>query len=197
MMMAQYVFRKYLEPGEKVMAAFHRHPFVILQDLLRILIIGFVIPLFLYYLFPDFILFIGVWLFISVIRVIKVILIWYHDALLLTDVSLLDVNWNGLFDRTSARLEYPMIEGVTLEIRKFRRVLFNYGDITVQGAGGGTNIALIDAMDPKKIERMIMMHQENFVTSQGLKDSESLKNLLTSMVRQHAAQVEESEKVNK
>jgi hypothetical protein len=173
MFLAQYVFRQYLEPGEKILAAFHRHPFV-----------------------PDFILFIGVWLFISVIRLIKIGLIWYHDALLITDVSLLDVCWNGIFDRTSARLEYPMIEGVTLEIRKFRRVLFNYGDITVQGAGGGTNIALRDVMNPKRVERMIMMHQEKFVTDQGLKDSESLKTLLTSMIRQHAAQVEEAEEVN-
>ena len=104
--MAQYVFGQYLEPGEKILAAIHRHPFVILQDILRVLIIGFVIPLFLYYLFPDFILFIGVWLFISVIRLMKIFMIWYHDALLITDVSLLDVYWNGLFDRTSSRLEY-------------------------------------------------------------------------------------------
>lgn len=184
MLIADILFAPYLEPGEKVLHVFHRHPFVMLGDMLRIAFFGFAIPLFLYALFPEFVLFFALWMGISLIRVVYVLFNWYHDAFLVTNVSLLHVEWNGFFDRVSSRLEYQNIEGTSSEIRGFRRTLFNYGQLTIQGA----NISLVlkDAINPKKSEKQIMMYQEKFVTDQNLKDSGTLKNLLTSMLRHHA-----------
>ena len=198
MIIAQRIFKPYLEPEEKILALCHRHPIVILSEVFRIVTLGFAVPIFLYYLFPNFIFFFGIWLIVSFFRLFVKIAVWYHDVLLITDVSLMDVYWNGLFDQTSARMEYPMIEGVTVEIKGVLKVIFNYGDVTVQGVGGGNYISLKDAMGPRNAEKLIMSHQERFVTDQTFNDAESLKGLLTSLVRQHAkAEKEEAEQINK
>lgn len=186
MLIAQSLFKSYLEPGEKIEAIFHRHPFVMIPDFLRIGFFGFVLPGFLYVLFPQFVLFLILWLVIGMIRVIYVVMGWYYDALMITDVSLLDVLWNGFFDRSSSRLEYNMIEGITYNFKGVIQTIFNYGLVTIQRAGGGTEIYLKEAMNPKKIERKVMAYQEGFVTHQSLKDADSLKGLLTTLVRHHA-----------
>ncbi len=187
MYLAEKFFSGYLDPGEKILAVCHRHPVVFLPDFLRILFFGYIIPLFLFYLFPDYLIFFGLWMVISSYRMLRVVTVWYHDSLLLTDISVIDVVWLGFFKRTTSRLEYSMIEGVTLEVLGFHKVVLNYGDVKVQGAGGGTYINLRDAINPRKVEKLVMKYQEKFVTDQTFKDSESLKSLLTSLVRQHIA----------
>ncbi len=196
MVVANKVFRSYLDPGEKILNVCHRHPIIMLSDLARVLFFGLIVPAFLYYLFPSYWMFFLIWIGISMLRLFRVFLIWYHDVLLITDLSLMDVNWNGVFSRTSSRLEYNMIEGVTIEVRGIWKVIFNYGDVKVQGAGGGAYINLRDAINPKKVEKRIMHHQEQFVSDQTMKDSESLKSLLTSLIRQHI-QTEEMDNINR
>jgi hypothetical protein len=180
------LFKAYLEPEENILDIFHRHPFVIFPDLLRIALFGFIIPVFLYYLFPEFALIFVIWMLISLVRFVYVIVGWYYDTILVTNVSLLSVKWNGFFDRTSTRLEYAMIEGITCENRGVIQTIFNYGLVGITRAGAGTTLSLPEAINPKKVERKIMAYQEHFVTDQSMKDSDTLKSLLTTMIRQHA-----------
>lgn len=184
MVIASFLFKPYLEADEKISKVFHRHPFVMFVDLMRLFFFGFIVPFFLYYLFPSLVLFFAIWMVISCVRILYIIFNWYHDALLITNVSLLHVEWNGFFDRTSARLEYQMIEGTAAEIRGFLRTIFNYGNVSVQG--GGTPLQLKDAMNPKRVEKQIMMFQEKFVNNQTIRNSNTLKSLLTTMIQQHA-----------
>lgn len=185
MFLAEFLFKPYLEPEEKILRAFHRHPFAMLPDLLRIMFFGVVAPVFLDYLFPDFMLFFILWILISFVRLIYVFFNWYHDALLVTAVSLLSVQWNGFFDRMSSRLEYHQIDGTSSEIRGFRRTLFNYGNVTIQH-GSGAPVVLRDAMNPKKVEKTILMYQDKFVSDQNMKDAGTLKTLLATMLKRHA-----------
>ncbi len=182
----QILFKQYLEPGEEVLDICHRHVFIITENLLRSLFFGFLIPLFIWYLFPGSTIFVVPWLFISFIKLIYTVLIWYYDALLITNVSLNKTLWNGFFARSSTRLEYPMIEGLTYHIMGFRRTVFNYGLVTIERAGGAASIQFPDAMNPQKVERLVLHYQEKFVSDQNLKDSKSLQNLLVTMLRHHS-----------
>lgn len=184
-LIAQQLFKPHLDPGEKVLDVCHRHPFVILTEVLRIGVLGFILPFFLWFLFPDFLMFFGIWMVVSFVRLFYVVFNWYHDALLITNVSLIKVGWDGFFDRSSSRLEYQMIEGLSYAIRGFRRTLFNYGDVSITRAGN-TALTLLDAINPGRVERVVLSHQEQFVSEQSLKDADSLKNLLTVMLRHHA-----------
>lgn len=181
----QVLFRPHLDPGEEVLEVFHRHPFVMLPSLGRILFFTFLVPLFLFYMFPEFALFFFLWIGVGTIRLVYLFFNWYHDALLVTTVSLLKTYWNGFFDRSSSRLEYPMIEGISYAIQGFRRTVFNYGHVHINRSGGSSAIELPDAMNPPKVERVILTHQEKFVSDQSMKDSETLKSLLVTMIRNH------------
>jgi hypothetical protein len=182
----QVLFGPYLDPGEEVLEVFHRHPFIIITGLAKILFFYFLIPFFLIYLFPEFTLFFGLWIFIGVIRLVRLLFNWYHDAIILTNVSLIKTYGNGLFNRTSTRLEYPMIEGISYAIQGLRKTIFNYGHVTVVRSGNASAVELSDAMNPPNIERLVLHYQEKFVSDQNLKDSSSLKDLLVSLVRHHA-----------
>lgn len=181
----QTLFAPHLDPGEEVIEVFHRHPFIMLPSLGRILFFTFLIPLLLFYMFPEFALFFFLWVGIGLIRLVYIFFNWYHDALLVTNVSLLRTFWNGFFDRSSSRLEYPMIEGISYAIQGFRRTVFNYGHVHVNRSGGSSVLDLPDAVNPPKVERLILSHQEKFVTDQSLQDSETLKTLLVTMIRNH------------
>lgn len=185
MILADYLFQQYLDEGEKIVTVVHRHPFVLFKGLFPIALLGLALPLFLWYLFPDFIMLFVLWIVVSLVRFFRECMIWYHDVILVTNMSLIDVYWYGFFDRSSTRLEYNMMEGVTTEIRGFRRVLFNYGTVSVQRGGGTNPLVLRDAMNPRRAERKIMEYQEEFLNKQNIEDSESLKNLLTQMIRHH------------
>jgi len=181
----QIMFKPHLDPGEEVLQVFHRHPFIMLPSLGRILFFTFLVPLFILYLFPQFWIFLLLWMGIGLIRVVYVLFNWYHDALLVTNVSLLKTYWNGFFDRSSSRLEYPMIEGISYAIQGFRRTIFNYGHVHINRSGGSSVLDLPDAINPPKVERMVLSYQENFVSDQSMKDSETLKGLLVEMIRHH------------
>jgi hypothetical protein len=184
MIIAEVLFAPYLEKGEKIIEVFHRHPFVMLMDFLRILFFGFAIPLFLFYLFPDLWIIFAIWMCISALRILYVLADWYHDVILVSNVSLLSVQWNGFFDRVSSRLEYTLIDGSSSEIRGFRKTVFNYGDVSITH-GSGVPLTLRDVYNPKRVEKKIMTYQEKFVTDLNLKDANTLKTLLATMLRHH------------
>lgn len=183
MYLSTFFFAPYLEQGEKVHHVFHRHPFVMFKDLFRISFFGITLPAFFFYLFPQFVLFFAIWVVVSMIRIMYVFFNWYHDALLSTNVSLIAVQWNGFFDRTSSRLEYQNIDGTSCEIRGFRRTIFNFGHVTIAGS---TTLTLKDAVNPKKIERKVMQEQEHYMHNLHMNDSNAIKTLLTDVVRRHA-----------
>ncbi len=185
MVFAERAFRSFLEPGEEILEVFHRHPVVMVKKQLEILVFGVFVPLFLWYLFPEFVLFFTLWLVISVFRILYTVVGWYFDSLLLTNVSILDVYWNGFFDNSSIRLEYPMVEGISCEVKGFWGTVLGYGLVSLQRAGGAAPINMYHAIKPRSIERKIMVYQEKFVTNQNLQDADSLKNLLSAMLRQH------------
>lgn len=183
---AHYLFKSNLDPGEKILFVFHRHPFVVAKELLRLGFIGVFVPLFFYYLFPEVGLFFIMWIVVTGIRLFYLFATYYHDALLVTTVSLIKVDWHGFFHRSSSRLEYPKIDGLSYTIKGFRRTIFNYGDVSIGQINGGSALTIKDCINPSKVERVVLSHQENFVSDQSLKDASTLKDLLTTMLRHHA-----------
>ncbi len=183
---AHYFFKPNLDPGEKILFIFHRHPFIIVKEFSRLVLIGILVPLFFYYLFPEIGLFFIFLMLITFVRLFYLIANWYHDALLITTVSLIKVEWKGFFDRTSTRLEYPKIDGLSYNIRGIKRTIFNYGEVSIGQINGGSALTIKDCMNPSKVEQVVLNHQEHFVSDQSLKDASTLKDLLTTMIRHHS-----------
>ncbi|MBD3270267.1 hypothetical protein GF376_01965 [Candidatus Peregrinibacteria bacterium] len=188
-----YLFAPHLDPGEQIIDIVHRHPFILVKDFLKIVFFGFLLPIFFWYLFPEIWFVFMIWLMVGVIAINKLIFNWYFDALLITNASLIDVKWNGPFDRTSIRLEYAMIEGTTYAVQGFWRTVFNFGSIQINRQGGTVGVELPDAINPAKVESLILSYQEEFMSNKSLKDVNTLKSLLGSMISQHADKLNEIE----
>ncbi len=185
-----YLFAPHLEENEKIIFAARRHPFVMLKEGLKISFFGFVLPIILWYLFPEIWFVFLIWILVGVISMNKVIFNWYFDAILVTNISLIDVKWNGPFDRTSIRMEYQNIQGVMVQVQKLWNTIFNYGLLQVVSAGGIVTIELEDCINPNRVESIIIAYQDQYLTNKNHKEVETLKSLLGSMVSQHVKEIE-------
>jgi hypothetical protein len=110
---------------------------------------------------------------------------WYFDAWLLTNQGVVNIEMGGIFSKSSTRVEYHMIEGIGYKVHGFFGTVFNYGDITVDKLGTSTSVVLLDAPNPKKIEKKVMYYQEKFLRSKSIRDHNALKNMLAEMIAYH------------
>lgn len=188
-----YMFGPHLEEDEQIIFVVHRHFFVILRDGLKISFLHLFLPIFFWYVFPELWFAFLVWLLYGFIAINKMIFNWYFDAILVTSKSLIDVKWNGPFDRESLRLEYSMVEGTSPIYKGIVQTVFNFGTIQVNRQGGDVGLELKDAVNPSKAESVIMSYQEKFLDNKNVEDVDSLKNLLGEMIKKHVKEMKEIE----
>ncbi len=124
------------------------------------------------------------------INLYQLIFNYYFDAVLITKKSLIDVKWEGPFNRTSVRLDYSMIEGSTTSTPGFIHTIFNFGTIQINRQGGSVGIELKDAINPARIEGLVLKMQEKYLNDKNFKEIKTLKGLLSNMVSQHLKEVE-------
>jgi len=180
-----YLFLDYLEEEEKVLFIAHRHLFAFIPDILRILVFHAIIPAGFWYLFPQLMGIYMIWGAIGLVRILLVIQDWYYDCWLITNMGVIGVEWTGYFERTSSRVEFQSIEGISCTIKGVMQTIFGYGDITLAKLGGPTTVTLRDAYRPKRIEKNLVSAQEKFVTNKSFTDQEVLKQLLSDLVVEH------------
>jgi len=181
----EYLFQDYLEDGEKIYFVGHRIVFIMFRDFARIIAIHGILPLILWLFFPNlFWIMVGVAV-LGVVRILLVIQDWFYDCWLVTNMGIIGVEWTGFFDRTSDRVEYQSIEGISYKIKGVLPTMFNYGNITLAKLGAQTNVKLKDAYNPKRIEKNVVKFQDKFMTKKNFTDQEVLKQLLSELVATH------------
>ncbi len=185
MKLAKLIFASHLDEDEKIIEVIHRHVFVILRDSWKMIFFGFIAPVLFYLLFPQFIVLSIVWFFGGIVGFIDHLTDWYFDAWIITNTGVIDIDRRGPFDRTSTRIEYHMIEGVSYTIRGVWATLLNFGEITIDKLGAQTSVVLTDAPNPKKVERKIMKYQEDYVMERSFRDHNALKGMLSDMIAYH------------
>ncbi len=181
----QYLFSDYLEEDEEILFVAHRHFFVFMPDLFKIIVFHGLLPAGFWYLFPQLFGIYVVWGAIGFIRMLLVIQDWYYDSWLITNMGVVGVEWTGYFQRSSSRVEYQSIEGINCSINGVLQTIFNYGDITLSKLGGPTTVTLKEAYRPKRVEKNLVAFQEKFMTTKNFTDQEVLKQLLSDLVLEH------------
>lgn len=181
------IFQKHLEKGEKVFFVAHKHWVMFFGPLVRILFFGFALPWVLYYVgfrAQLFLAFVLVWTLLAAIRLFYDFIDWYSDVWLLTSMSLIIVEWHGVFSNTSQRIGYEDTEGLAYTIKGFWGTLLRYGDVTLKVISG-SHIVLRNANGPKKIELALMRHQGSYMSDREKADAGGLKQMLSQMVAHH------------
>lgn len=179
------IFKNFLDQNERIVHVAHKHILVLKFSSAKTSFFGIMIPVGLYFLFPQGLTIWLVWAFLGFCGLVYHFIDWYFDVWLLTSLGVIDIERNGLFDVTSTRIEYHMIEGIAYNIKGVLQTLFNYGDITIDKLGAKTSVVLKDAASPKKLERLVMKFQERFVYEKSIRDHQALKTMLSDMIAYH------------
>ena len=171
-------FQKYLQENEKIFYIVHRHFFSILKPLIGRIFWYFIIPLLLYFgiktlfsIYADQLInitskipwdnkypwyLIGIIMFIGFIKIIHSYFNWYDDVIILTDKNLIYINWKGVFNKETIRLNYEDIQSVQVHIKGFLQNTFKYGHLEVETSNETTDTILSDAVNPSEAQSKIM-----------------------------------------
>lgn len=186
-MIRDFFYKSYLGDGEKILFVIHRHLFMQMKDFGKITFFGILIPSAMWLLFPGTFIVALPWLFIGIVRFIYEFFDWYYDVWLVTNVSIIEIMWQGFFEKSSARIEYHIVQGIGYEVKGIMRTIFNYGTITLDKFAGGASI-FDGATSPKRTSELLTQAQETFVSNKTYKDHNALQSLLADLVHRHVAE---------
>lgn len=182
---AYYFFGEYLEKGEKIRAVIHRNIAVMTPVFFKTFLIGFVFPVAVLYFFPTLFWAGLAWMVMAVMRIFYDLYDWYYYVWLITDRAVVDIRSPSLFEVSTTRIEYHMVEGVSYTISGFWRTVLQYGDVTLEKVGGNSKMMMDGANNPKKIERLILKYQEEYMENHNFSSHDTLKSLLSGMLYEH------------
>jgi hypothetical protein len=181
------LFRSHLAEGEKIIFAAHKHWIEIFNISCKNLFLGILLPIVLWFLFPPF-FWIGIgWITLSQIFFIYGVVDWYFDAWLITNVSIIDVEWKGIFHQLSSRVEFSDIKEIAWEKKGFVGAIFNYGDMAM-GLVSGDHIILKSASNPKQSELIIHQIKEQYLHQQKMTNTDVLQQILVDIVHQYISE---------
>lgn len=183
MIIDDMAFRDLLDENEKIIYVAHVHPFKVYPVLFKVMFFGLLIPSMAYVLFPPFYSIWIAWMGFGMILFCYRMVQWYLDAWIVTNIAIIKQEWHSFFDKNTSRIEYGNIEGITNETKGFWGTVMGFGNIRIDHMSGSP-FFLNHIARPKKLERLIMEHQQAFVNEQNLTDHAKLKDLLVNLLRQ-------------
>ncbi|MBU1089357.1 hypothetical protein KKF38_00990 [Patescibacteria group bacterium] len=186
MILDRIIFASHLQEGEKLVYVVHSHWFAAYKPVCKVGFFGMLVPALFFAMFPTQIsLWIfGAWFGLGFLRFIREVMDWYFDVLLVTNQGVIDLDWRGIFDKSSSRIDFDTLVGTAFEKRGFWSNLLNFGTFTIQNYGGD-NLKLPVAARPQRAENEIIETKEKYTRNRGLEDEKILKEILSGMVKRH------------
>lgn len=187
MIIDKLIFHKHLEEGEAILYAVHKHWVDMLKPTLEIALFGFVLPWTLYLIGFNSLLFFWIsvaWSVLAYGRFLYILVDWYSDVWLITNMSIIVIEWNGIFSNNATRLGYEDIEGAAYEISGFWGTILRYGNMTLR-VMSGSHMELQHVANPKRAELSIVKYQGQFMNEREMQDTGALKTLLSNLVARH------------
>lgn len=182
-MLRTWLFRRHLEDDEELVAAVHKHwfigikflfwPVAVFLVLVAVLSVAFSLPT---------LLVISAMAVCTVVWGMRNFLDYYLDAWLLTSDGIIDVAWHGWFHRSSSRVLYSDIQGVSYEIQGAMGTLLRYGTVSVEKISTGKEIALEYVSHPRRIEAKILQQMEEYMHRKNLKDAGAVQEILSDVI---------------
>lgn len=185
----RWQFKKHLNDGEKLFEILHHHSIAIWGKVFAWILLGFGLPVSLV-IFAHSLEFsfswwwaFG-WVFLSLIWIFYHFIDWYFDVLLITNYSLLHVQWNGIFDKNISRIEYEDIKEVEIETSGILESILQFGTVRIHTTAGGV-LEMLHIHDPKNVEEIIRQYKSDYQKFQRYVDSSQVEQFLNEMIRKH------------
>lgn len=148
-------FSSYIAADEEIQHIFHRHFFVIVEDIILWIFFALFVPGFLYYLdFAHIQGMIASWHIYAYLFLIYFILIykifdWYTDVWILTRETLIDLKWQ-IFTSDIVIIPFAKIEGMEVRTYSWIYSVIGISDIVVKLMGSET-LTLHNASQPTEV----------------------------------------------
>ncbi|MBI5414810.1 hypothetical protein HZA38_04845 [Candidatus Peregrinibacteria bacterium] len=180
----KFIFKGHFEDGEELVFVAHKHWIKILPKVFVLLMFGIILPWAAWLFFAVRPLIILSWNIFFVFWFAYYFIGWYLDALLITNTSVIDVEWVNLFHRKSSRVTYQDLKEMSYEIHGILPTIFRYGTIHVH-LNSGSIIDLKDAKRPKRVETIITACKDQFLSKRKMTDATTLQEIISEIVRNH------------
>ncbi len=107
---------------------------------------------------------------------------YYLDALIVTNMGIIDVEWHGWFHRESTRVLFSDVQGVSYEIHGIAATLFRFGTIAVEKISTGDTVVMEYVPRPKTVESAILKNMEGYLHARNLADAKHVQELLSTVI---------------
>ena len=189
-----WLFRRHLEEDESAIRIVHKHGLLGLKALFwpTVFLALSVSALALQPARALFIVLAGLTIILAVWW-LRTFFDYFLDAWIVTDSGVIDIAWHGWFHRTSTRVLYSDIQGVSYEIKGVWGTLLRSGTISIEKISTGATISLEFVRRPRTVEALILRNMENYMHSKNLKNAKHVQDLLAHIVAERAQHEELSD----
>ena len=174
------LFTRHLEAGEEIIFAAHKHWSSAYSILFKAAFFGIAAPWLLYGIFPPIFWIALAWSILGYLKFMHAVVDWYSDAVIFSNESVIHVEWNGFFHRSSSRINYLDIEEIAYVVQGFWGTIFNYGELSISTASN--TVSLSYTSDPKNAEAILNKIKTEKSDKKRLSDSNKLRDLISDMV---------------
>lgn len=158
------------QQNEKVEIVIHRH-WAAIVNLFAFVLLMAVLPIFLFFIMQNYLLIsVGAMnLFIVgssiyYMFVVNMLFIgwldYYLDSAVITNERIIDIDQNGLFNRTVSELHFSKIQDATGTQKGVIQSMLDFGDVQVQSAGTQKEFILDKVPHPYKLSKLIIDLQQ-------------------------------------
>lgn len=178
------LFRGYLSDEEKLIFAVHQHWFALYRPVAKIGFFGLVLPILFWLMLPPAFYIFAVWFVVAFMRFLYEVIDWYFDVLLVTSDGIIDIDWRGVFSKSSHRIEYESITGVHYEKEGLWGTLFDFGPlhITIEGHESHGHVGLEIAASPLTAEHRILHAKEKYEHHHAMEGEHAIRDILAEMI---------------
>lgn len=183
-------FASFLEDDESIIAVFRR-PFLFMFT--RVILWTAVSGLigFLFWFFIPEIKGFSFWWGVALggtFKILSVLAYWYVNAIVMTNESVLFIEWPRFFEKRNKRLDFTNLDSVAVEKKGAHSFLMNFGTLIFEKTGGGDPIEIERINTPTRVVRKIESYKEQKVDEKNFTEESALKDLLCQLVQTHVGE---------
>ncbi len=174
-------FKKFLEPEEEIIFVIHKHWWTIIQAMGKFVALGVIFPIMVLMLYWDVyvLVFLVPWILYILALGIQDLVNWYHDALIMTNKNLVNIDWQGFFHSSANRIGYDHIDGVEFETSGIVATVFQFGDLKIKV--NTSEVILKMVLKARDWQKVILTKKDEILAEKEEKPDETLAHLKTAL----------------
>lgn len=119
---------------------------------------------------------------------------WYVNALVMTNESLIIVDWPRLWERRSTRIDFHNLDEITVERTGIKSFMLNYGNLLLAKINGGGEHVVSNLSRPRRAARIMEDYREWHLDQKNFTEESALKGLLSGIVQRHVGDAGQPER---